>query len=89
MAMGDVARRWQYRECFCTLYCVCLGRLPALPGSCATEGPLQLDCGHRGVSRDACHQLGCCYDARKLTCYYKLNGGIIIILQNAVHMEGI
>ncbi|TNN58513.1 Zona pellucida sperm-binding protein 4 [Liparis tanakae] len=48
-------------------------RLPTLPGSCAPEGPLQLDCGQRGISRDACHQLGCCYDARKLTCHYKLN----------------
>ncbi|XP_034394942.1 zona pellucida sperm-binding protein 1-like [Cyclopterus lumpus] len=44
-----------------------------LPGSCDTEGALQLDCGPRSISRDACHKLGCCYDARKLTCYYKLN----------------
>ncbi|XP_068435626.1 zona pellucida sperm-binding protein 4-like [Clinocottus analis] len=44
-----------------------------LPENCDTEGALQLNCGPQSISRDACSKLGCCYNARKSTCYYKLN----------------
>ncbi|XP_062295329.1 zona pellucida sperm-binding protein 4-like [Scomber scombrus] len=46
---------------------------PASPGNCNTEKALRVDCGHRRISSDACHKLGCCYDSRDLTCYYRLN----------------
>ncbi|TMS14910.1 Zona pellucida sperm-binding protein 4 [Larimichthys crocea] len=45
----------------------------ALPGNCDIEKALQVDCGHHGISSEACYKLGCCYDAFDLTCYYKLN----------------
>ncbi|XP_054463925.1 zona pellucida sperm-binding protein 4-like [Anoplopoma fimbria] len=44
-----------------------------LPGNCDTERALQVDCGHPGISNEACSKLGCCYDAHVLTCYYRLN----------------
>ncbi|XP_070837406.1 zona pellucida sperm-binding protein 4-like [Chaetodon trifascialis] len=45
----------------------------SLPGNCDIERALRVDCGHRSISSDACHKLGCCYDAHDLTCYYRLN----------------
>ncbi|XP_026201647.1 zona pellucida sperm-binding protein 4-like [Anabas testudineus] len=44
-----------------------------LPGNCDTERALRVDCGNPSISTEACYKLGCCYDARDLTCYYKLN----------------
>ncbi|XP_031726707.1 zona pellucida sperm-binding protein 4-like [Anarrhichthys ocellatus] len=44
-----------------------------LPGNCDTERALQLACGPRSISSDACYELGCCYDARASTCYYRPN----------------
>ncbi|KAM3864402.1 zona pellucida sperm-binding protein 4-like [Diretmus argenteus] len=45
----------------------------ALPGKCDTHRALRVDCGPRGVSSDACYELGCCFDAYNSTCYYRLN----------------
>ncbi|CAJ1075792.1 zona pellucida sperm-binding protein 4-like [Xyrichtys novacula] len=48
--------------------------IPAsLPGSCDIELALRVDCGHQSISREACHKLGCCYNAHDSTCYYRLN----------------
>ncbi|XP_044186298.1 zona pellucida sperm-binding protein 4-like [Thunnus albacares] len=44
-----------------------------LPGNCDIERDLRVDCGHQRISSDACYKLGCCYDSRDLTCYYRLN----------------
>uniref|UniRef100_UPI0037E8590E zona pellucida sperm-binding protein 4-like n=1 Tax=Semicossyphus pulcher TaxID=241346 RepID=UPI0037E8590E len=44
-----------------------------LPGNCDIEGDPRVDCGHQSISSDACYKLGCCYDARDFTCYYRLN----------------
>ncbi|XP_068192423.1 zona pellucida sperm-binding protein 4-like [Antennarius striatus] len=44
-----------------------------LPGNCLMERALRLDCGPQGLSRVACYELGCCYDAYDFTCYYRLN----------------
>ncbi|XP_071396052.1 zona pellucida sperm-binding protein 4-like [Centroberyx affinis] len=44
-----------------------------LPGNCGTQRALRVDCGPQGISSDACHKLGCCYDTHDLTCYYRLN----------------
>ncbi|XP_074511606.1 zona pellucida sperm-binding protein 4-like [Sebastes fasciatus] len=44
-----------------------------LPGTCDTERALRVDCGHQSISSDACHKLGCCYNAPDLNCYYRLN----------------
>lgn len=37
-----------------------------------------MDCGNPSISTEACYKLGCCYDARDLTCYYKLNGENVV-----------
>ncbi|XP_016896046.1 zona pellucida sperm-binding protein 4-like isoform X2 [Cynoglossus semilaevis] len=44
-----------------------------LPGKCGTVKALQVDCGHQGISSQACTKRGCCYDAHHSTCYYRLN----------------
>ncbi|XP_041813234.1 zona pellucida sperm-binding protein 4-like [Chelmon rostratus] len=45
----------------------------SLPGNCDIKRALRVDCGHQSISSDACYTLGCCFDARDLTCYYRLN----------------
>ncbi|XP_051243978.1 zona pellucida sperm-binding protein 4-like [Dicentrarchus labrax] len=44
-----------------------------LPGNCDIERALRVDCGHQSISNEGCSKLGCCYDARDSTCYYRLN----------------
>ncbi|KAM9843135.1 zona pellucida sperm-binding protein 4-like [Aulostomus maculatus] len=44
-----------------------------LPGTCDTPRALRVDCGHQGISIDACYKLGCCYDPSHSMCYYRLN----------------
>ncbi len=66
----------QSREGFCTTQFTLSS--PALPGNCDIERALRVDCGHRSISSDTCYKLGCCYDARDSTCYYRLNGKINI-----------
>ncbi|XP_026180928.1 zona pellucida sperm-binding protein 4-like [Mastacembelus armatus] len=43
------------------------------PGPCDTERALRVDCGHQNVSQEVCSKLGCCYDDRDQTCYYRMN----------------
>ncbi|XP_074552954.1 zona pellucida sperm-binding protein 4-like isoform X2 [Halichoeres trimaculatus] len=44
-----------------------------LSGSCDIEEVLRVDCGHRSISGDDCHKLGCCFHDDDSTCYYRLN----------------
>ncbi|KAK2833816.1 hypothetical protein Q5P01_017705 [Channa striata] len=43
------------------------------PGNCETDRRLRVDCGHQSISSEACYNLGCCYDAYDLTCFYRIN----------------
>ncbi|KAM9745775.1 zona pellucida sperm-binding protein 4-like isoform 1-T1 [Menidia menidia] len=44
-----------------------------IPLECDVEKSLRIDCGHQGISSDACSDLGCCYSANASACFYKLN----------------
>ncbi|XP_004071854.1 zona pellucida sperm-binding protein 1 [Oryzias latipes] len=43
------------------------------PGECIVEKSLQIQCGHQVIKEDACTKLGCCYNTRTASCYYRLN----------------
>uniref|UniRef100_A0A8C8DX15 Zona pellucida sperm-binding protein 4-like n=1 Tax=Oryzias sinensis TaxID=183150 RepID=A0A8C8DX15_9TELE len=49
---------------------------PAFPGECIVEKSLQIQCGHQVIKEDACTKLGCCYNTRTASCYYRLNGNV-------------
>ncbi|KAM4635541.1 zona pellucida sperm-binding protein 1-like [Polymixia lowei] len=44
-----------------------------LSGNCDIQRALRVLCGPQSISTDACRRLGCCYDTRDSTCYYRLN----------------
>ncbi|XP_076020652.1 zona pellucida sperm-binding protein 4-like [Genypterus blacodes] len=47
--------------------------VPTQSGKCDTQRNLRVDCGPERITRDACYELGCCFDAHDSYCYYRPN----------------